>query len=87
MLGTRQFSLGYLLLEIFWVAAALGSFRAIMALPEEYAAAGPPLLLAAVVAVGAALGGVFGQMRWGAVLAVLLALVSGLLLLPAVMTA
>jgi hypothetical protein len=86
MLGNRQYSLSYLLLEIFWVAAALGSFRAITALPEGYAAAGPPLVLGVVVAIGAAIGGAFGRMVIGAVVAVILALLAGLLL-PAVLVA
>ena len=81
MLKDRQFSLGYLLLEIFWIAAALGSFRAIAAVPEEYSDAGALLLLMGVVATGAALGGAFRRMTTGVVVAVILvalALVVGL---------
>jgi hypothetical protein len=85
MLGKRQFSLRYLLLQIFWVAVALGTLRALASLPEN-PAAGPLLLIALVIAIGAAIGGCFGQMIWGVVWAVLLAIVFGLLL-PATMVA
>ena len=47
----RQFSLAYLLLEIFWVGAALGLFR--VAAYTDYHI-NPLLLLPAIVATGAA---------------------------------
>jgi hypothetical protein len=71
MLGKRQFSLGYLLLEIFWVGAALGLFRAAVAVDDS---ASQPLLLAGIGATGAAIGGLSGRMRIGAAVAVFLAL-------------
>jgi hypothetical protein len=62
LLRKRQFSLGYLMLEMFWIAAALGSFRA-MTVPDN--GLSPALLIGAVASSGAAIGGLFGNMRAG----------------------
>lgn len=79
----RQFSLAYLLLEIFWVGAALGLFR--VAAYTDYHI-NPLLLLPAIVATGAAIGGLFKRMASGAAWAVVVAIVVGMLM-PAVMVA
>jgi hypothetical protein len=76
----RQFSLAYLLLEIFWVGAALGLFR--LAAADYHI--NPLILLPAIVATGAAIGGLFKRMADGAAWAVVVAIVVGMLM-PAVM--
>ena len=84
MLGKRQFSLGYLMLETFWVALALGSFRAAMSLPEDFEWLGLPAILFSIDAAGAAIGGLYGRMIMGALIAIGLILI-GALFVPAVM--
>lgn len=85
MLGKRQFSLGYLMLEIFWVAVALGCFRAAFDSTTEPYAATTLFMLAGMVTAGAAIGGLFGRMAIGALVGFGIILVLGLL--PAVMVA
>ena len=86
MLGKRQFSLGYLLLEISLVGAAMGMFRAATALPEGYEALGLVLLVASVGAGGAAIGGLFGRMLEGVFWAIAFGILAALFM-PAVMYA
>jgi len=87
MLGKRQFSLGYLLLEMFWFATALGLIRASIGLPEEWSGAGLPLVIAGIGAGGAAIGGLSGHMLAGACIAIALVVLGCLCLSPAVMVA
>ena len=67
MANKRQFSLGYLLLEIFWIAAFLGSLRLNTQIPPTR----EDLLLLAwllnIVTFSAAVGGAFGRMWSGAI--------------------
>jgi hypothetical protein len=86
MLGKKQFSFGYVMLEIFWVAVALGFFRAAFSPPLEPYDASSLFLFVGIAAAGAAFGGLFGRMVIGAIAAVAIALLLGLLL-PAVMVA
>ena len=80
MSGQRQFSLGYLLVEVGVFAAAMGSTRVIyeVASPETFPAhVGEIFVLfgAAIVSSvlwGAAMGGLFGRMQRGAVWGLLL---------------
>lgn len=78
-----QFSLRYLLLEIFLFGVSFGLFRAAVKL-HEY---GIFLLLAGATTTDAAVGGMTGHMVTGAIIGLALALIAGCLLLPAVMTA
>ncbi|HEY2411750.1 MAG TPA: hypothetical protein VGI40_05890 [Pirellulaceae bacterium] len=66
MLAKQQFSLGYLMLEIFWVAAALGFFRAAFSQNTIPYVATSVFLFIGVTATGAAIGGLFGRMANGA---------------------
>lgn len=63
MLGKRQFSLGYMLLEISWIGIALGLICASLGpiKPEAQAA----FVIAGMLAGSAAIGGLFGQMALG----------------------
>lgn len=74
MIKPGQFSLGYLLLEIFWIAACLASFRFTVSIPREYAY----LLLiawpATFVTLGTAAGGLFGRMKMGAAAGIVITL-------------
>lgn len=90
MLRTRQFSLGYLLLEIFWVALALGISRAVFlswhgnwGTPAELQS-DEVLVPLTVFAWSAAIGGMFGRMTAGIAVGVLLLWLS-FLLLPVVL--
>lgn len=83
MLGKQQFSLSYLMLETFWVASALGSFRAGMSLPDDFEWLGLPAILFSVASAGAAIGGLYGRMIMGALIAIALMLI-GALFVPAV---
>jgi len=64
MIGKRQYSLSYLLLDIFWWAVALASVRALDAgLGDSMHFA---LFILACATIGAAVGGLFRQMFLGA---------------------
>ena len=58
----RQFSLSYLLLEISWIAAALGCFSQLRYAPREWQ---PVLLVYGTLFAGIALGGLFKQLATG----------------------
>ena len=69
MIGKCQFSLGYLLLEVVWVGAAIGLTQSVyltwnVMYPRPWIVTIP----AAIVIVPTAIGGLFGQMRNGAML-------------------
>src|SRR5207302_7679536 len=81
MIRPRQFSLGYLFLELFWVATSLGLFRA--ANYDEQGLHGLFLVIAGVAAAGAAFGGLFGNMLAGVGWTLFVATIIGMLL-PAV---
>jgi hypothetical protein len=80
MFVKRQFSLGFLLLEIFLIATALGLFRASQSLPGWE---GVAAFLAGASAIGAAIGWLSEQPIYGAVAAVILAAVITCLAMPA----
>jgi|GEM_PF-5065410 len=89
---SRQFSLAYLLLEVLWVAIVLGSIRQTIAIGMNMGAMagreydGPKavlcflLMMAATTCAGAAVGGILGSMRRGAIVGLGLGLL--ILLLP-----
>jgi len=71
MLGKRQFSLGYMLLETFWIASALGITRWCY-LTLTSASDEPAILFpVGIVLWATAIGGLFGRMNVGAMLGVL----------------
>jgi len=57
-----QFSLPYLFLETFWIAAALGCFTQVLRVPGELQAV---LLVYGWLCSGVAIGGLFGRMSAG----------------------
>lgn len=67
MTRPRQFSLSYLLLEIFWIALSLGFVsQAIYLSPSpDISFQRICLLLPAIAFAGAAVGGIFGRMTAG----------------------
>lgn len=73
MSGKRQFSSGYLLLEVFWIASALG-LTILVVTPGHSHQNNMSLAVAIVVCWGTAFGGLFGQMRIGAALGLFLIL-------------
>jgi hypothetical protein len=77
MLGKRQYSIRFLLLEIFLVALALGLIREAFILGSG---PGEPLIIAALFVIGAALGGLFGSMAIGIGLTVVGLCIASLLL-------
>ena len=82
-----QFSLGYMLLEIFWIALALGLTRAFFSLDDEYWVLHTLLMPAAIIVWGTAIGGLVRKMRKGALFAAAVIVVFALILtfcLPAV---
>lgn len=68
MPGPRQYSLGYLFLEIFWIAAALGcathAYR-LPSTPDIYVIWKIQLGIACAICGGAAFGGLFRDMVTG----------------------
>lgn len=76
MLGKRQYSIRFMLLEIALVSFALGLIRAGIIVNGGV---GLLLMLASLIVVGAAVGGVFGNMLGGAGLAVATLFVIGFL--------
>jgi hypothetical protein len=68
MAGRRQFSLGYLFLETFWIAATLGCIVQALRAPPSFAPLHLLLFPAAALFAGAAIGGLFGGMKRGFVL-------------------
>ena len=62
MASARQFSLTYLLREIFWIAAALGCFSQLSYAPKEWQAA---LLVYGTLFAGIAFGGLFKRVASG----------------------
>ena len=76
MLGKRQFSIQYLLLETLWIALAIGMVRLLAKLYGEPVSAGPPstevvLAIASIffapMVISTAVFGLFGYMRTGAI--------------------
>jgi hypothetical protein len=72
MIGEKQFSLSYLLMEMFWIGLALAATRAIVVATAEddYLPPGVPVL-ALLIPFAAwfwitAIGGLFGRMTAGA---------------------
>ena len=65
MAKPRQFSLAYLFLETFWIAAALGCVLQAMRLPRAWEDLDIALLVLAALFSGAAVGGLFGRMAFG----------------------
>ena len=91
MKGKRQFSLEYFFLEVFWIALALGLARIIIwDLPinsniVEFLRVA--LIPAALASSGAAIGGLFGNMRQGAIWGgIALGVVLVVALLPSIRT-
>jgi hypothetical protein len=77
MLGARQFSLGYLLLEIFWIAIAITATREIAMSWTIFASQGTLLKVAILFPFAAffwsiAIGGLFGRMNSGAAVGIVL---------------
>lgn len=62
MARARQFSLSYLLLEVFWIAAALAETGQLRYAPQEWQAA---LLVYGTLFAGIAFGGLFKRMASG----------------------
>lgn len=62
MRSAPQFSLSYLLLEMFWIAAALGCFSQIRYAPQQLQVA---LLVYGTLFTGIAIGGLFKRMASG----------------------
>jgi hypothetical protein len=83
MLRRQQFSLNFLLVEVFWLAVALALFRAGASFERQASGTGLPLFFAGLMAFGAAVGGLFGRMAIAAIgigLAVItLAVLAGIL--------
>jgi len=83
-----RYNLRYLVLEVIWVAVALGALRMCFVAGPSPAASSDVLFVLAMIAFvgsgGAIIGGLFGRMGRGAIVALALALVlylgSGLLL-------
>jgi hypothetical protein len=74
----RQFGLRHLFLEIFWIAAALACFTQFKRLPDDAQAL---VLLDGWLFSGTAIGGFFGRMPIGFIVALGLLLALGLVLL------
>jgi hypothetical protein len=72
MIGGRQFSLSYLLMEVFWIGLAMAATRAVVvARTEDYYTPGSAPLVALLLPFAAwfwiiAIGGMFGRMTAGA---------------------
>jgi hypothetical protein len=69
MLGKRQFSLGFLILEIFFIALAVGLIRNVSLGGWNSEWSGCAWLISAPIATAVipiAIGGLFGKMRMGA---------------------
>ena len=68
-----QFSLGYFLLEVFWIAAAFGAILQAIRYPRSHEADVQVLLsIAGITCAGAAVGGLFRDMATGFWLALVL---------------
>ena len=83
-MGKRQFSLAYLLLETFWIAVALAITRVYFVTPRSSDWL-KVLIVAGIVAWGAAVGGVFHRMTLGAQIAagvLLVAMLADMTFLP-----
>lgn len=76
MKDKRQFSLAYLFLETFWIALALGIAVQVRQLPRESILV-PCLVYLDILLWGAAIGGLFKQMRVGAFVAAIVLLIFG----------
>ena len=72
MIRGKQFSLGYLLMEVFWIGLALAATRAIfVAMTDDYYLPGGAPMVALLLPFAAwfwitAIGGMFGRMTAGA---------------------
>ena len=71
---SRQFSLRYLFLELFCIAATLASYRVLGPLLVEGHPAACPLAYFSAALTGLSVGGLFRRMRAGAVLGLVLLL-------------
>ncbi len=73
-----QFSIGYLLLETFWIAAALGFVTHGLSIPTGHDVIVEPsqvcFILCGIVCAGAAVGGLFRRMTIGFLFAFVIAL-------------
>ena len=76
MENKRQFSLAYIFLETFWIALALGIAVQIRQVPRE-SILFPCLAYLDILLWGAAIGGVFKQMRAGVIVAAIVLLIFG----------
>ncbi len=89
--GRRQFSLGYLMLEVFWISLAIGLTRHIVLvrrwelLPDEQMIFGAAMI-ADILIIPIAIGGLVGSMRAGGAcgFALLILLAMWALFLPTV---
>ena len=86
---SRQFTLRYLFLELFWIAAALASYRVLAPLLVEGHPAACPLAYVSAALTGVSVGGLFRRMRAGAVagLVLLLPVLGVVMILGAVVVA
>ena len=72
MIGEKQFSLRYLLMEMFWIGLALAATRAavVAATEEDYRSPGAPVIVLLIPFAAwfwiTAIGGLFGRMTAGA---------------------
>ena len=71
---SRQFTLRYLFLELFWIAATLASYRVLAPLLVEGHPAACPLAYLSAALTGMSMGGLFRRMRAGAVAGLVLLL-------------
>jgi hypothetical protein len=91
MKGKWQFSLSYLSLEVFWIMLAIGLVRLIICgFPidsEVFVAVRISIVPATLASCGAAIGGLFGNMRLGAIWGgMILGFLLFFLLLPSIRT-
>ena len=75
-----QFSLGYMLLEIFWIALALGLTRLFYSIDNQHRQLRLLLLPLALIVWGTAIGGLAGKMLKGALFAAAVIVVLALIL-------
>ncbi|MGI8982904.1 MAG: hypothetical protein ACR2FY_27100 [Pirellulaceae bacterium] len=71
---SRQFTLRYLFLELFWIAATLASYRLLAPLLVDGHPAACPLAYVSAALTGVSVGGLLGRMRAGAVAGLVLLL-------------
>jgi hypothetical protein len=71
---SRQFTLRYLFLELFWIAATLASYRVLAPLLLDGHPAACPLAYLTAALTGMSVGGLFRRMQAGAVAGLVLLL-------------